>query len=101
MEIDNLEKFALSIIDYLEKRIEKLQDENEQLEKRNNEWLTLWNDEYKRAERLEGELDRAVKQMAELEAQMERVCDRYNTLARESTSSLVKDFEPVKVGNDA
>ena len=100
MEIKTCEAYVLAEIDDLKAERDALKLQVEEERKRVDSWASIWLDEYNRAEKLQSELDRAVEQMAELEAQMERVCDRYNALARESVGSLVKDFEPVKVGNN-
>ena len=100
MEIKTCEAYVLAEIDDLKAERDALKLQVEAERKRVDSWATLWLDEYNRAEKLQSELDRAVEQMAELESQMERVCDRYNALSRESVGSFVKDFEPVKIGGE-
>ena len=120
MEITTLDHFAITEIFDLRAEVEMLKDENESLKKQceanreyrikrggdvdklrkaNDEWAFLWNAEYKRAEKLQSELDRAIEQMAELESQMQRACDRYNALARETFNGVSKDFEPMRGSN--
>lgn len=110
MEIKDCQAFVIAELKDAQARIEELETDNTRLqrqltaatrkhEKSYDELLYLWKFEFKENNRLRDELNRAIEQMAELESQMQRVCDRYNALARETTS-LIKDFEPVKIGGD-
>lgn len=117
MEIKDCQAFVIAELKDAQARIEELETDNTRLqrqltaatrkhEKAYDELLYLWKFEFKEnnrlrdeRERLQSELNRSIEQMAELESQMQRVCDRYNALARETTS-LIKDFEPVKIGGD-